>query len=102
MIGRRELAEAGSPTPRPSPWQSAVSPRIRSVEWLRSLEISRLTVWPSWTSNWLRTWRLVSAPTMTAKLARITNVSAADPPANRQRIGTDLYAENVPRAADRM
>ena len=34
--------------------------------------------------------------------ARITHVSSAEPPASRQRIGIDLYAENVARAADRM
>src|SRR5579871_5423218 len=39
---------------------------------------------------------------MPANPARITNVSAAEPPARRQRIGTVLYAENVARAADRM
>ena len=52
--------------------------------------------------SWLVTWRSVSTPTIPAKPARITNVSAAEPPASRQRIGTDLYAENVARAADRM
>jgi len=40
----------------------------------------------------VRSWRSISVPTMPAKLARITNVSAAEPPASRQRIGTDLYA----------
>jgi hypothetical protein len=44
----------------------------------------------------------VSTPTIEANDARITNVSAAEPPANRHRIGSDLYAENVARAADRM
>ena len=39
---------------------------------------------------------------MAAKLARMTSVSAAEPPARRQRIGTRLYAEYVTRAADRM
>src|SRR3954470_17514520 len=39
---------------------------------------------------------------MTAKPSRITSVSAAEPPASRQRIGWRLYAEYVPRAADRM
>ena len=52
--------------------------------------------------NCPRTCRAVSTPTIAANPARITNVSAADPPASRQRIGTDLYAENVARAADRM
>src|SRR3954470_259315 len=39
---------------------------------------------------------------MTAKPSRITSVSAAEPPASRQRIGWRLYAEYVPRAADRV
>src|SRR4051812_3788948 len=39
---------------------------------------------------------------MTAKPNRITSVSAAEPPASRQRIGWRLYAEYVPCAADRM
>src|SRR3954464_6218188 len=46
--------------------------------------------------------RVVSTPTMAAKPHRITSVSAAEPPASRQRIGTRLYAEYVARAADRM
>src|SRR6478672_13527241 len=32
----------------------------------------------------------------------MTSVSSAEPPARRQRIGRRLYAEDVPRAADRM
>src|SRR3954454_17653674 len=39
---------------------------------------------------------------MTAKPSRITSVSAAEPPASRQRIGWRLYAEYVACAADRM
>src|SRR5918998_701578 len=39
---------------------------------------------------------------MTAKPRRMTSVSAAEPPARRQRIGWRLYAEYVARAADRM
>src|SRR3954463_7299107 len=39
---------------------------------------------------------------MTANPSRITSVSAAEPPASRQRIGWRLYAEYVARAADRM
>src|ERR671926_20321 len=46
--------------------------------------------------------RVVSTPTTTAKPHRITSVSAAEPPARRQRIGSRLYAEYVARAADRM
>src|SRR3954462_9031109 len=46
--------------------------------------------------------RVVSVPTITAKPSRITSVSAAEPPASRQRIGWRLYAEYVARAADRM
>src|SRR5919199_6970096 len=61
-------------------------------------------------SAWAATWRLkssdsrrvVSTPTTTAKPHRITSVSAAEPPARRQRIGSRLYAEYVARAADRM
>src|SRR3712207_840023 len=47
-------------------------------------------------------WREVSRPTITAKPQRITSVSAAEPPAIRQRIGSRLYAQDVARAADRM
>src|ERR1700754_393939 len=46
--------------------------------------------------------RVVSVPTITAKPSRITSVSAAEPPARRQRIGWRLYAEYVARAADRV
>src|SRR3954451_2604152 len=46
--------------------------------------------------------RVVSVPTITAKPHRITSVSAAEPPARRQRIGWRLYAEYVACAADRM
>src|SRR3954454_20186766 len=46
--------------------------------------------------------RVVSTPTMVAKPQRITSVSAAEPPASRQRIGSRLYAADVARAADRM
>src|SRR5690349_7119490 len=46
--------------------------------------------------------RVVSVPTMTAKPSRITSVSAAEPPASRQRIGCRLYAEYVACAADRV
>src|SRR5918998_5407666 len=46
--------------------------------------------------------RVVSTPTMAAKPHRITGVSAAEPPANRQRIGRRLYAEDVACAADRV
>ena len=52
--------------------------------------------------NWPRTCRVVSTPTMAANPHRITHVSTAEPPANRHRIGSDLYAENVARAADRV
>src|SRR5579859_1682556 len=55
---------------------------------------------PSLYWRWIA--RSVRTPTMTANEARITQVSAAEPPASRQRIGTDLYAENVARAADRV
>src|SRR3712207_2098780 len=39
---------------------------------------------------------------MAAKPHRMTSVSAAEPPASRQRIGRRLYAEDVACAADRM
>src|SRR5207248_6200523 len=52
--------------------------------------------------NWRRTSLAVNRATITAKAARMTNVSAADPPASRHRTGTVLYAEYVARAADRM
>ncbi len=67
-----------------------------------SSEYSRSIAEVCCSSNWVRTWRSVSTPTMAAKPARMTNVSAAEPPARRQRIGTRLYAEYVARAADRM
>src|SRR5215213_8624431 len=51
-------------------------------------------------SDWIR--RVVSTPTIVANPNRITRVSAAEPPASRQRIGRLLYAEDVARAADRM
>ena len=41
-------------------------------------------------------------PTITANPSRITSVSAAEPPARRQRIGWRLYAEYVACAADRV
>jgi hypothetical protein len=41
-------------------------------------------------------WRVVSTPTITAKPHRITSVSAAEPPARRQRIGRRL--STVPQA----
>src|SRR6187397_1186758 len=51
-------------------------------------------------SAWIR--RVVRTPTTVANPNRITSVSAAEPPARRQRIGRRLYAEDVARAADRM
>src|SRR5918999_1403069 len=54
----------------------------------------------AWKSSWI--WRVVRTPTITANPHRITSVSAAEPPARRQRIGRRLYAEDVARAADRM
>src|SRR5215217_9258354 len=47
-------------------------------------------------------WRVVRTPTIAANPHRITSVSAAEPPASRQRIGSRLYAEDVACAADRM
>src|SRR5215213_2967909 len=51
-------------------------------------------------SDWIR--RVVRTPTIVANPNRITSVSAAEPPASRQRIGRRLYAEDVARAADCM
>src|SRR6187551_3002388 len=51
-------------------------------------------------SRWI-CW-VVRTPTIAAKPQRMTSVSAAEPPARRQRIGSRLYAEDVSRAADRM
>src|SRR5215217_7059761 len=51
-------------------------------------------------SDWMR--RVVSTPTIAAKPQRMTSVSAAEPPASRQRIGSRLCAEDVACAADRM
>src|SRR3954470_23204237 len=62
--------------------------------WFAASETSRLK------SCWI--WRVVRTPTMAAKPHRMTSVSAAEPPASRQRIGSRLYAEDVARAADRM
>src|SRR5215217_6491271 len=69
---------------------SLTSPMSRSA----ASETSRLK------SRWI-CW-VVSTPTIAAKPHRITSVSAAEPPARRQRIGSRLYAEDVARAADRM
>src|SRR6185436_7595617 len=69
----------------------------------------RLVCFASWSaasatcwlkSAWIR--RVVRTPTITANPSRITSVSAAEPPASRQRIGSRLYAEDVARAADCM
>src|SRR5215217_264500 len=62
--------------------------------WSAASETSRLK------SRWI-CW-VVRTPTIAAKPQRMTSVSAADPPASRQRIGSRLYAEDVSRAADRM
>src|SRR5215218_4700495 len=45
---------------------------------------------------------VVRTPTIVANPHRMTSVSTAEPPASRQRIGSRLYAEDVPCAADRM
>jgi hypothetical protein len=51
-------------------------------------------------SDWMRL--VVRTPTIAANPHRITSVSAAEPPARRQRIGMRLYAQDVARAADRV
>src|SRR5215212_11783810 len=61
---------------------------------LAASETSRLK------SRWIC--RVVRTPTIAAKPQRMTSVSAAEPPASRQRIGRRLYAEDVACAADRM
>src|SRR5215210_2275503 len=65
---------------------------------LASWSAASATCWLK--SAWIR--RVVRTPTIVAKPNRITSVSAAEPPASRQRIGSRLYAEDVARAADRM
>src|SRR3954471_11802371 len=65
---------------------------------LASWSAASATCWLK--SAWIR--RVVRTPTIVAKPNRITRVSAAEPPARRQRIGRRLYAEDVARAADRM
>src|SRR6476659_10362669 len=65
---------------------------------LASWSAASATCWLK--SAWIR--RVVRTPTITANPSRITSVSAAEPPASRQRIGRRLYAEDVARAADRM
>ncbi len=56
----------------------------------------------TWSLNPDTTCLVVNTPTTAANAAKITNVSTADPPARRHRIGTVLYAENVACAADRV
>src|SRR4051812_13467108 len=70
----------------------------RSLTSRDSSSAAEETLWEK--SDWMR--RVVSTPTIAAKPQRITSVRAAEPPASRQRIGRRLYAEDVPRAADRM
>src|SRR3954466_7509973 len=65
---------------------------------LASWSAASATCWLK--SAWIR--RAVRTPTIVANPKRITSVSAAEPPASRQRIGRRLYAEDVARAADRM
>src|SRR5215210_4045629 len=65
---------------------------------LASSSAASATCWLK--SAWIR--RVVNTPTIVAKPNRITSVSAAEPPARRQRIGRRLYAEDVACAADRM
>src|SRR3954468_24545686 len=94
-------------------WADAYAPN-EGPEYLRAgfppRDTSRMSVcFASWSaasatcwlkSAWIR--RVVRTPTITANPSRITSVSAAEPPARRQRIGSRLYAEDVARAADRM
>src|SRR3954454_24751198 len=65
---------------------------------LASWSAASATCWSK--SAWIR--RVVRTPTTVANPNRITSVSAAEPPARRQRIGRRLYAEDVARAADRV
>src|SRR3954453_18254469 len=94
-------------------WADAYAPN-EGPEYLRAgfppRDTSRMSVcFASWSaasatcwlkSSWIR--RVVRTPLITANPSRITSVSAAEPPARRQRIGSRLYAEDVARAADRM
>src|SRR3954452_6979249 len=68
----------------------------------QSCDCSRSAAEATWRSKSLEMARVVSVPTITANPSRITSVSAAEPPASRQRIGWGLYAGDVARAADRM
>src|SRR3954447_10897227 len=70
----------------------------RSLTSRDSSSAAEETLWEK--SDWMR--RVVSTPKITAKPQRMTSVSAAEPPASRQRIARRLYAEDVARAADRM
>src|SRR5919106_5555548 len=89
--------------------RSTVLPTGLSVGWPLTQTIrscasfasrSALRATSSWKSSWIC--RVVRTPTIAANPHRITSVSAAEPPARRQRIGSRLYAEDVSRAADRM
>src|SRR3954451_6035093 len=77
-------------------------PSSRPLYSYQSCVCSRSAAEATWRSKSLDSARVVSVPTITAKPSRITSVSAAEPPASRQRIGWRLYAEYVARAADRM
>src|SRR5687768_2121147 len=86
----------------PSSLRTAVEPSSR---WT-SRSVTCRWSWSAWSetsrlkSRWI-CW-VVRTPTIAAKPQRMTSVSAAEPPASRQRIGSRLYAEDVSRAADRM
>src|SRR5215217_62350 len=90
---RSIVSRAGRSTMRPP-----LAGTNRSCAWRSSL--SALAATSSRKSS--RICRVVSTPTIAAKPHRMTSVSAAEPPARRQRIGSRLYAEDVARAADRM
>src|SRR3954471_20236641 len=77
-------------------------PSSRPLYSYQSCVCSRSAAEATWRSKSLEIARVVSVPTITAKPSRITSVSAAEPPASRQRIGWRLYAEYVACAADRM
>src|SRR5690348_2921537 len=72
------------------------------LPWYSTCVRTRSACAATWRSKSADSRRVVSTPTTTAKPHRMTSVSAAEPPASRQRIGRRLYAEYVPRAADRM
>src|SRR3954471_23887601 len=97
--------DEGAKSSRSGDWRVGRSTTLPAPSYVRRSSascssVSALAATSSWKSSWI--WRVVSTPTIAAKPQRMTSVSAAEPPARRQRIGRRLYAEDVARAADRM